>query len=149
MRSQKIFGQLMLAVIVVGLFAAPSFAVPREPVALPQVGVTFPSPYDRVWDAVVRSLGVVNLMVADKASGRIETEPFVFAFPTSSGQGLSTQVLWITMTITVRPDGNTQATVLVDPRVHDALFLGFTPGPTNNPWADLFGKVADRLHATP
>ena len=141
----------------------------REPVVLPEVGDTFDAPYDAVWDATLRNLGVLKLAVADKAAGRIETEPFPFAFtvgkspaaperlvrPAAWGpreasrlwlaqdgnDGKATQVLWFSMLITVRRAGATRTDVLVIPRIHESLLAGFTPGPYNSPWGDLFAKI--------
>ena len=140
----------------------------REPLILPQVGDTFGAPYDVVWDATLKNLGVLKILVADKAAGRIETESFPFAFtvrrrpsgasdllvPASLDPGASpllaqdgndgraTQVLWISMQINVvRASEANKTHVLVQPRVHDQLLMLFTPGPTNSPWGDLFAKI--------
>jgi hypothetical protein len=59
----------------------------REPLILPQVGDTFGAPYDVVWDATLKNLGVLKIVVADKPAGRIETEPFPFTFTVGSGPG--------------------------------------------------------------
>ncbi len=139
----------------------------REPLVLPQVGDTFGAPYDVVWDATLKNLGVLKIVLADKAAGRIDTEPFPFAFTVGSGpagspprvrlvsldpppirlaqdgnDGRATQVLWISMQISVvRASEASKTHVLVQPRVHDQLLLLFTPGPTNSPWGDLFAKI--------
>ncbi len=129
------------------LAAAGCTSVPFAPEALPSSSETFRAPYDAVWDATLKGLGIVKLRVIDKATGRIETEPFSFAFPIGSGQGGNTQVLWIALKIDVRQTGENRIAVRVEPQVHHALLYGFTPGPTNNPWVDLFGKIANQLGA--
>ncbi len=147
--------------------------VPREPQVLPTVGDTFPASYDAVWDATLKSLGVLKLLAQDKAAGRIETEPFPFVFTLGraparqrepmrlaalapggvllsqggAGDNRPTQVLWIAMRISVIRAGETQTHVQVEPRIHDALLAGFTPGPTNNPWVDLFARIRGSLGA--
>lgn len=144
MNPRKLLTSLAMGMAAVALAAAVSAASPRQPLALPQVGATFVAPYDAVWDATLKGLGILKLPVADKASGRIETEPFSFAFPIGSGQGGSTQVMWFSLKITVRQAGD-RTNLQVEPYVHDAFLQGFAPGPTNNPWADLFAKVATQL----
>ncbi len=147
MNTRKLLGSLSLATAALALAVTVSSAAPRQPMALPLVGATFAAPYDGVWDATLKSLGVVKVPVADRATGRIETEAFPFAFPTAGGQGLATNVLWIAMRITVSRTGENSTTVQVEPLVHDALQAGFSPGPTNNPWADLFARIQERLGA--
>jgi len=145
----------------------------REPQVLPEVGDTFAATYDAVWDATLRNLGVLKLVVADKAAGRIETEPFPFAFTVgrlpgapargahgaawdprdaprvwlaqNGNNGKATQVLWLSMLITVRRAGENRTDVLVVPRIHESLLVGFTPGPYNSPWGDLFAKIRSSL----
>ncbi len=163
---------LLTAVLTVPAIAAAA-SRGREPLILPQVGDTFQASYDVVWDATLKNLGVLKTLVADKAAGRIETEPFPFAFtvgrrpsgasdllfPASldppgtppliaqdGNDGRATQVLWISMQITVvRASEANKTHVLVQPRVHDELLLLFTPGPTNSPWGDLFAKIHSSL----
>ncbi len=160
----------MAAALLAGALAACA-GVPREPQVLPTAGDSFPAPYDAVWDATLKSLGVLKLLAADKAAGRIETEPFPFAFTVGlapapprepvrlavldpaavrlaqggSGDGRPTQVLWIAMRITVSRGGENLTHVQVEPRIHDSLVGGFTPGPTNNPWVDLFARIRGSL----
>ncbi len=145
MNMRKLIGTLTMGMAALALAVGLSAAAPRQPVALPPVGASFAAPYDAVWDATLKGLGVVKLRVADKATGRIETEPFSFAYPIGSGQGGNTQVLWIALQIHVSQAGENRVNVRVEPQVHDALLHGFTPGPTNNPWADLFAKIAGQL----
>ena len=157
----------VLAVIVSGCAG-----MPRQPQVLPTVADTFGAPYDAVWDATVRNLGVVRLLVADKATGRIQTEPFPYTYfmtdgpsPSpepvrlaalapqhvllaqtgSGGDNKPTQVIWIAMLINVNRVAENRTQVQVVPRIHDSLLDGFTPGPTNNPWVDLFGKIRTTL----
>jgi len=145
MSGRKLFVAFTLGLAALPLAVAVTAAAARQPLALPQVGATFAAPYDAVWAATLRSLGIVKLPVADKATGRIETEQFSFAFPIGSGQGGNTQVLWIALRIEVSRAGNGRTNVRVQPLVHDALLYGLTPGPTNNPWADLFAKIRAQL----
>ena len=167
------FGTLLLGAAFLALLlpaAADAASGRREPLVLPQVGDTFEAAYDAVWDATLRNLGVLKTPVADKATGRIETEPFPFAFTVGSApggarglvhraalgsapirlaqdgnDGKATQVLWFSMLITVRRAGANRTDVLVVPRIHESLLLGFTPGPTNSPWGDLFAKIRSSL----
>ena len=111
----------------------------RTPIDLPIVGDTFAAPYEAVWDATLNSLGVVKALVADKAQGRIETDVFPFKLDYAD------QVVWVSFAITVTSDGPHRTTVRVLPRVHDALLEGFMPGPVENPWADHFARIEDRL----
>jgi hypothetical protein len=159
---------LAVAVLLPALAAGPTHA--REPLALPEVGDTFEAPYDAVWDATLRNLGVLKLLVSDKAAGRIETEPFPFNFtvggaPSRPGAPLlvaarepfpgllaqegsdarPTQVLWIALHINVSRAGDSRTSLRVRPLVHDSLLGTFMPGPTNNPWVDLFGKIRTTL----
>lgn len=145
MRAKSFFGSLMVAVTTVALAAAAGRAMPREPLVLPQVGETYAAPFDAVWEATLKSLGAVKPVVADRAAGRIETAEFSFAFVVAGSQAGNTQVLWISMRITVSRGGPDRTYVLVEPRIHDALLAGFTPGPTNNPWADLFARIRMNL----
>lgn len=145
MRAKNAFGSLIIAVATLAVAAPDGGATPREPLALPQVGETYAAPYDAVWEATLKSLGAVHPVVADKAAGRIETAEFSFAFVVGGSQAGNTQVLWISMRITVSRGGPDRTYVLVEPRVHDALLAGFTPGPTNNPWADLFARIRMNL----
>lgn len=138
----------------------------RQPVALPEVGDSFEAPFDAVWDATLRNLGVLKILVADKAAGRIETEPFPFAFVVGSRpaparlaalgpaplrlaqdgtDSRATQVVWIALHISVARAGERRTDVRVVPYLHDALLTLFTPGPTNNPWTDLFAKLRSTL----
>ncbi len=144
MKLRRPVRSLGVANVGLTLALAACAAASRQPMALPQVGATFVAPYDAVWDATLKGLGILKLPVADKATGRIETEPFSFAFPIGSGQGGNTQVMWISLKITVRQAGD-RTNLQVAPYVHDALLEGFSPGPTNSPWADLFAKVASQL----
>jgi hypothetical protein len=128
--------------VAVVLAVAEGTAAARESIVLPAVGATFGAPYGTVWEAARGSLGAVGLPVADKAQGRIESEPYSFAFPAA---GDATQVIWVSLAITVGRGDDQHTNVLVQPRVHDALLNGFTPGPTNNPWQDFFARVKDSL----
>jgi hypothetical protein len=145
MNARKLMGSLAWGVAAVVLAAAVAAAAPRQPMALPPVGATFASPYDAVWEATLGSLGVVKVPVADKAAGRIETEPFSFAAPIGGGLGIATNVVWIAMRITVARTSDNRTSVQVEPLVHDAFFPGVGFGPTNNPWADLFARIQGRL----
>ena len=145
--------------------------VPRGPEILATVSETFAAPYDAIWDATLKSLGVVRLLVADKAAGRIETEVFTYTFfmtetpmppqgavllaslaprgvrlaQGGGGDNKPTQVVWIAMLITVSRAAENRTQVQVEPRIHYSLLAGFTPGPTNNPWVDLFAKIRSHL----
>lgn len=161
---------LLLAVALLLPAAAPAAGRAREPLALPEVGDTFEAPYDAVWDATLKNLGVVKILVANKGAGRIETEPFPFNFtvgeaparraapvrlasrepvPVRLAQDGSdarpTQVLWIALHIRVIRAGESRTHLQVLPLVHDTLVPSFMPGPTNNPWVDLFGKIRTTL----
>lgn len=171
MNPRTAFGAFGMAAALLAAAPAGCAGVPREPQILPTVGDTFPAPYDAVWDATLKGLGVLKLLAADKAAGRIETEAFPFVFTLGeaparprepmrlaalaphgpllaqggAGDGRPTQVLWIAMRITVTRGGENRTHVQVEPRIHDALVAGFTPGPTNNPWVDLFARIRGSL----
>ena len=171
MNARNALGWFVMAAAVLAAPVVGCAGMPREPQVLPTVGDTFTAPYDAVWDATLKSLGVVRPRVADKATGRIETEVFPFTFfmtdapsrprgpvrlasldpgaallaQNGSGDNKPTQVLWISMRITVIRAGKNRTDVLVEPRIHDSLLMGFTPGPTNNPWGDLFARIRGRL----
>lgn len=147
MPSRSIVTVCVTVLAALAIAAAPGAAAPRQPTALPQVGASFAASYDAVWDATLRGLGVVKLVVADKAAGRIQTEPYTFIYPTGPGQEGNTQILSVALHITVQREAQGRTTVQVIPHIHDSLLLGFTPGPTNNPWSDLFGKIATYLGA--
>ena len=121
MTARKLFISLSMGLAAVAPAAAMTAAAPRQPLALPQVGATLAAPHDAAWDATPKSLGVLKLPIADKAMGRIETEPFSFAFPIGSGQGGNTQMLWIALRIEVSQAGDARTNVRVEPLVHDAL----------------------------
>ncbi len=166
---------LMVAAVVLAAALAGCATAPREPLALAPVAETFPAPYDVVWDATLRSLGVLRLRLAQKGVGLIETEPFPFTFVVGSapappggllhlashetsrfvlaqggtGGTRPTQVVWIAMLITVSRTGLDTTHVQVEPRLHDSLLPGFTPGPTNSPWGDLFAKIRSQLGSRP
>ena len=145
MKSRKLFASVMIAVVSLAVVVAAGAAAPRQPMALPQVGSTFAAPYDVVWDATLKSLGVLKTPVADKATGRIETEPFSFVFTTGGGQAGGTQVISVSFQINVIRNGETRTDLQVVPQIHHSLLYGFTPGPTNNPWLDLFARIQTRL----
>ena len=132
------------AAIALVLFVAGCAGVPRQPQVLPALSDSFAAPYDAVWDAAVKSAGAVKLRVADKAAGRIETESFTFASTAGGGRG-TTQVLWVSMQISVTRSATNRTDVRVDGRVHDALLDGFLPGPTNSPGADFFARLRGQL----
>ena len=143
--------------ILVALGMAACAGVPRPPEVLPTVADSFPAPYDAVWDATVRSLGVVKLLVADKAGGRIETEAFPFNYVVgeapsrpdgpirlaalaphggflaqdSSGGGggvRATQVVWISMHIALNRMGADRTQVQVTPTITTRCSRGSRPG---------------------
>jgi len=145
MRTRSVLGSLFMGMALLVTVAAVCLAAPRQPVALPTVGASFAAPYDGVWDATLKSLGVLKLPVADKASGLIETEAFPFAFVVGGSQNGNTQVIWVSLRITLSRAGEDRTTVQVEPRIVDSLLNGFTPGPTNNPWADLFARIGSAL----
>jgi hypothetical protein len=136
-----------LGVAALALAAMVAGAAAREPMPLAPVSASFAAPYDRVWDATLKGLGVVKLLVADKATGRIQTEPYSFSYLTTSAQDASMQVIQVALQIQVSQAAGNTVTIQVNPELHDSLFSGFTPGPTNNPWTDLFSKIADQLRA--
>ncbi len=144
MKTRKLIGSLVPSVAALTLSVGVSAATAREPLVLPTVGSTYAASYDAVWDATLKSLGVLKLPVADKAGGRIETEAFTFPFVVGGSHTGSTQVIWVALRITVSrvADGTV---VQVEPRIEDSLLSGFTPGPTNNPWADLFARIRGHL----
>ena len=166
MSASKIIKRLALAAAVL-VVAAVGPSAAREPQVLPTVGDTFAAPYDAVWDATLRGLGVLKPLVADKATGRIETEQFPFNFvvgqapaprrgpvhlasadpaagllaESGSGGARPTQIIWVALGITVSRAGENRTVVQVQPRIYDSLLTGYTPGPTNNPWSDLFARM--------
>ena len=145
MKTRKLIGSLLLSVAALMLAVGAASAMPQEPLMLPQVGDAYAASYDAVWEATLKSLGVLKVVAADKTGGRIETEAFPFTFTTGGGQGLATQVAWIAMRITVSRAADNRTVVQVEPQIHHALLAGFTPGPTNNPWVDLFLRIRDHL----
>ncbi len=145
MKTRMPVRSLLLGVATLTLSVGVSVATAREPLVLPPVGDAYAASYDAVWDATLKSLGVLKLPVADKAGGRIETEEFPFAYVVGGSQGGNTQVIWITMRISVSRAADNRTLVQVEPRINYALLAGFTPGPTNNPWGDLFARIRDRL----
>jgi len=161
---------LLLAATILLQAVTPGAGQGREPQVLPEVGDTFQAPYDAVWDATLKNLGVVKILVADRAAGRIETEPFPYNFTVGHAPALPappvrlasrepfpvrlaqdgsdarpTQVLWIALHIRVARAGESRTDIQVRPLVHDMLLSSFMPGPTNNPWVDLFGKIRTTL----
>jgi hypothetical protein len=145
MRAQKRFRFVAMGVSLLALAAMVSSAAARQAMPLPTVGASFAAPYDRVWDATLQSMGIVKLLVADKATGRIQTEPYSFSYFIGGPNGGSTQAIQVALQIEVRETPGSGVTVQVSPEYSSLLFGGFTPGPTNNPWADLFARIADRL----
>ena len=171
MKPRRALVSLGMAAAVLAATAAGCAGVPRAPQVLPTVSDTFAAPYDAVWDATLKNLGVVRLVVADKAAGRIETESFPYTYfmtnsprqpvgpvlfasldprdvllaQTGGGDNKATQVIWISMRITVSRIAENRTQMQVEPRIHDSLLTGFTPGPTNNPWVDLFAKIRSHL----
>ncbi len=145
MKLRWLTAGLTIAALWVGVAACAGSAAPRQPVALPQVGSTYAAPYEAVWDATLRSLGVVRTRVADKATGRIETEPFTFAYTVGAGLDAGTQVISVSFRIQVVRAADNRTEVLVTPSIHDSFLSGFTPGPTNNPWQDLFARIRSNL----
>ena len=142
MTVQRCAGSFLVGLVALVLAVAEGTAAAREPLVLPTVGATFGATYETEWEAARGSLGVVRLPVVDKAQGRIESEPYSFAFPAG---GDATQVIWVSLAITVSRGDGEHTNVLVQPRVHDALLTGFMPGPTNNPWQDFFARMEDSL----
>ena len=145
MRIRNVLGLLVMGMVALVSVAAVCSAAPRQPIALPAVGTTFAAPYDVVWDATLKSLGVLKLPVADKPGGLIETQVYPFNFVVGGSQNGNTQVIWVVLRITLSRAGEDRTTVQVEPRIVDSLFGEATPGPTNNPWADLFARIQERL----
>ena len=145
MKTRKLLGSLLPSLAALMLSAGVAAATPREPQVLPTVGDAYAASYDAVWDATLKSLGVLRLPVADKAAGRIETEEFPFVFVVGGSHTGNTQVIWITMRISVSRAADNRTLVQVETRINNALLAGFTPGPTNNPWADLFARIRANL----
>ncbi len=145
MKLRAFSAGLMIGVLWMGLAACAGAAAARQPVALPQVGDTYAAPYDAVWNATLRSLGVVKPRVADKATGQIETEPFTFAYTVGAGLDAGTQVISVSFSIRVARAADNRTEVQVTPAIHDSFLSGFTPGPTNNPWQDLFARIRSNL----
>ncbi len=156
----------LLAVGLLGGAPIGCAGAPRTPQVLPAVGASFAAPYEAVWEATLKSLGVIPLRRADRVTGRIETEAFPFTYtvgaaPTApplrlatavpgpwlaqDSGAIPTQVIWIAMSITVIRAGEARTDVQVVPSIHDALLSGFTPGPTNNAWVDLFARIRSHL----
>jgi hypothetical protein len=147
MKRRNVLGSFAMGMAALALGAAVCSAAPRQPVVLPAVGATFDAPFDGVWDATLRSLGAVRAITADKATGRIETEAYSFGFVVGGSQNGNTQVIWVSLRITVIRAADGRTIVQVEPRIEDSLLNGFTPGPTNNPWADLFARIGSALKA--
>ena len=147
MKSKNLLAAVTIALVALAVAAAGSLAAPRQPMTLATVGDSYAAPYDAVWDATLRSLGVVKTPVADKASGRIETEPFVFTFNIGSGLNGGTQVIEVSFLINVFRTAENKTDLQVVPRIHYSWLNGFAPGPYNNPWLDLFAKIRTRLGA--
>ncbi len=124
------------------LLASACRSLPLYPDVLPAYEETFRAPYEMVWDATLRSLGIVPIRVADKSAGRIETDVYVFVFSVQNGGARPTQAIWADLTIQVRPIAPEATHVAVQARVHNALLRGFFPGGSiNTPWADMFAKI--------
>ena len=145
MNLKKFLAVLAIAALGAGAVAAAGMAAPRQPMALATVGDSFAAPYDAVWDATLRGLGVVKTTLADKATGRIETEPFTFTYNIGGAQGSGTQILSVSFQITVTRTAANRTDLQVVPLIHDAYLNGFAPGPTNNPWLDLFARIHSQL----
>ncbi len=145
MNIRNLFAILTMAGFGAVAFAAAGLAAPSQPMALATVGDSFAAPYDAVWDATLRGLGVVKTTLADKATGRIETEPFSFVYTVGSGFQGGTQVISVSFKIQVVRAGENRTDLVVTPVIHDSLLSGFTPGPTNNPWLDLFARIHAQL----
>jgi hypothetical protein len=129
MKIRKLFAILTIAGFGTVAVAAAGVAALRQPMALAAVGDSFAAPYGAVWDATLRGLGVVKTTLADKATGF---------------QG-GTQVISVSFRIQVVRAGENRTDVVVTPFIHDSLLSGFTPGPTNNPWLDLFARMHNQL----
>ncbi len=128
------------------LIAVACAGVPRSPEVPPGLSETFRAPYDAVWGATLRSLGMAPLRVGDKASGRIETDVFAFVFSVGSGGPPPTQVVWINLTVQVRATEPEATQVEIQARLHQTLLEGFYPaGDINSPWGDLFAKIRGYL----
>ena len=137
-KSHRCF--LVIAAMV--LTAHASAAAAREPLVLPAVTDAFPAPFEIVWEATLRSLAAAPPTLADKAQGRIESDPFFFRF--RSGTRVSQAVL-VSLVITLSRADAQHTTVQVQPRVYFMLYDGVLPGPMNNPWADLIASIRDNL----
>ena len=136
---------LRLGLLIVAALILPGPAAARAPQVLPAITAAFDASYDSVWDATLKSLGVVKVLTADKGQGRIETEPFPFRYQAGSGLDGGTQVIWVSFALRLTRGDGRQTLVQAEPRVHDALLAGFLPGPTNNPWQDLFVRIRSNL----
>lgn len=147
MKTRKLFGTITLGIAALSVAVAVAAAAPRQPMPLPQVADTLAGSYDAVWDATLKSFGVVKITTADKATGRIETEAYPFNYSIGPGVPGGTQVIWVSMRVTVARTTDNRTTIQVVPFIHDSLVSGFTPGPTNNPWQDLFGRIRGNLGA--
>lgn len=135
----------VVAAAALGLVSVGCAGVPRNPQVLPAATEDFAAPYAVVWDATLESLGVVKVRQFDPARGRVETEPFTFAFPIGSGIGGGTQVIHVSLAVTVTRADAQRTQVAVRPRVHAAFFPDVFPGPTNSPSADLLARIRSRL----
>ena len=133
---------LGLAILAVAIAHAACATVTREPVVLPRVDESYAAPYDAVWEAALKAVGIVRTVRADKVQGRIETEPYIFRFGFGDDAG---QTLLVSLTIAVRPAGDRRTEVQVETRVHEALLTGIMPGPFNNPWTDYLIRLRENL----
>ncbi len=129
-----------------------------------------------MWNATLRSLGIVPIRVADKAAGRIETDVYVFVFPVGKavpfahttrlaglgadnltlaqvggGGNLPTQAIWATLSIQVRSLAPRATAVDIQTHINHALHYGLYPGGSDiapGPWADVFSRIRAQLPPT-
>jgi hypothetical protein len=148
MKRREFSAGLLIGACWMGLAACAGVGAPARPMVLPQVGNTYAAPYDAVWTATLGSLGVVKTRVADKTTGQIATEPFTFAYTVGAGLDGATQVISVSFRIRVVRVADNRTEVQVTPVIHDSFLSGFTPGPTNNPWQDLFARIRSNLGAS-
>ena len=141
MNAGKLLASLLMTSAVV-LAAQTSPTGAREPLLLPMVADTFPAPYDAVWDATLKSLGAAKPFIVQKERDLIESDLFFFTFPIGSE---ANQSMMLSLAITLRRVDAGHTIVQVQPRVQFMIYDGVLPGPVNNPWADLFARIQERL----
>ena len=138
--------------VAAALIAGCAGQVPVSPEVSPPAERVFRAPYEAVWSATLRSLGVIPPALVDAPHGRIVTGVFDFNLPVQAGMGRSgsvaSQILSVSMDILVRPTPEGFTAVQAQTVVHHSMLTGFRPEPggPNSPEGDLFARISDRLN---